>query len=148
MKTFVAVLAFNGMGTHVAMVKKNSKFAHLAGKLNGIGGHVELGESPIGAALREFHEETGVSILKDNMIGFEVQRFEILMPHEHHIYWYTCYLPHDHSLPAVNDAGEELHMVPRDWVKPGLDSMYCPNIGYLVPKAWTILTTPILDRPS
>lgn len=33
-----------------------------AGKLNGIGGHIEPGESPIGAMVREFMEETGVEI--------------------------------------------------------------------------------------
>lgn len=31
-----------------------------AGKLNGVGGHIEKGESPLDAMMREFEEETGM----------------------------------------------------------------------------------------
>ena len=43
---------------YVALIRKNRP-AWQAGKLNGIGGHIEPGEFPIDAMIREFYEETG-----------------------------------------------------------------------------------------
>lgn len=45
--------------TRVALIKKNRP-AWQAGKLNGIGGHVEEGETSLETMVREFREETGV----------------------------------------------------------------------------------------
>lgn len=42
----------------VALIRK-SRPTWMAGKLNGIGGHIEQGESPADAMVREFREETG-----------------------------------------------------------------------------------------
>lgn len=36
-----------------------------AGKLNGVGGHIEEGESPVEAMVREFREEAGVDLPAD-----------------------------------------------------------------------------------
>lgn len=46
----------------VVLIRKNRP-AWQAGKLNGVGGKVEEGESPITAMRREFEEETGVAFL-------------------------------------------------------------------------------------
>lgn len=43
----------------VALIRKNRPDFQ-AGLFNGIGGHVEVGETPAGAMVREFVEETGV----------------------------------------------------------------------------------------
>jgi 8-oxo-dGTP diphosphatase len=43
----------------VALIRKNRP-EWQAGKLNGIGGHIEEGENPKEAQVREFYEETGV----------------------------------------------------------------------------------------
>ena len=56
---YVAGFMFSGDGTDVALVRKNRP-AWQAGKYNGIGGHIEAGETPIEAMVREFEEETGV----------------------------------------------------------------------------------------
>jgi 8-oxo-dGTP diphosphatase len=45
----------------VVLIKKNRP-GWQAGKLNGVGGHVEEGEDPLTAMQREFREETGVDI--------------------------------------------------------------------------------------
>jgi 8-oxo-dGTP diphosphatase len=50
---------------HVALICKNRP-AWQAGKLNGIGGHVELGERPEVCQAREFQEETGVLTSPDD----------------------------------------------------------------------------------
>jgi 8-oxo-dGTP pyrophosphatase MutT (NUDIX family) len=147
MRTYTAVLAFTCDGQKVAMVKKNAKrFADLGGKWNGIGGGIEIGEAPASAAAREFTEETGLPITKDDLVGFEHQRFNILTPSEVHIYWYAAWLPEQVVLPPENDVGELLGLVQVRQVQP-FDPVFCPNLGYLVPKAWTYLNTEQLDRP-
>lgn len=47
---------------HVALIQKR-KPEWQAGKLNGIGGKIELGESAEAAMRREFREETGADVL-------------------------------------------------------------------------------------
>lgn len=58
---YVCGFAFDPLGQVVLIQKKRP--AWQAGKLNGVGGHVEPGEAPASAMAREFFEETGVSTL-------------------------------------------------------------------------------------
>lgn len=61
MQEYVLCFLFDKMSKYVALVHKN-KPAWQAGKLNGIGGKVEPGETADTACSREFLEETGVEI--------------------------------------------------------------------------------------
>lgn len=45
----------------VVLIRKNRP-TWQAGRLNGVGGHVEPGETPLSAMVREFTEETGVTV--------------------------------------------------------------------------------------
>lgn len=45
----------------------------VVGKYNLPGGHVELGESLLGCAIRELAEETGLSVVPDGLIGIYEQ---------------------------------------------------------------------------
>lgn len=54
---YVVGFALDNHG-RVALIRKNRP-EWQAGRLNGIGGHVEPGETPAHAMAREFHEETG-----------------------------------------------------------------------------------------
>jgi len=47
-----------------------------AGRLNGIGGHIEPGEDPLRAMIREFREETGVATTQDDWSHFATLRGE------------------------------------------------------------------------
>lgn len=67
MTQYVAGFMFEG--DRVALVVKNRP-AWQAGRMNGIGGHVEEGESPEQAMVREFFEETGVSTSTDDWKNF------------------------------------------------------------------------------
>jgi 8-oxo-dGTP diphosphatase len=62
MKTYVVGLMFDDRLEHIALIKK-TKPEWQRGKLNGVGGKIEAGESPINAMVREFHEETGALTL-------------------------------------------------------------------------------------
>lgn len=55
---YVLGFMFNNSRTRVALIRKN-KPTWQAGRLNGIGGKIEEGESPTAAMVREFLEETG-----------------------------------------------------------------------------------------
>jgi len=52
---------FDGKG-NVALIKKDSP-AWQNGRLNGIGGKIERGETPVQAMTREFREEAGAEVL-------------------------------------------------------------------------------------
>jgi len=155
---FVATLAFSASGEFVAMVKKQTKtLPHLNGRWNGIGGKMESGESPVGAAMREFTEETGIVVTKEDMVFVEHQRFVngVGVPDGRYcegdeIYWYATILPSFSNLPWVNDAGEKLRWMRVEeedmQVEPGFP--LCPNLDYLIPKAIVFLRTPYLDRPA
>lgn len=58
MTAYVEGFMFSQDGNEVALILKNRP-ARLAGKLLGIGGHIEAGERPLAAMTREFLEETG-----------------------------------------------------------------------------------------
>lgn len=55
---YVAGFMFDAYKKRVALIRKN-KPAWQRGKLNGIGGKIEPGETAIAAMVREFKEETG-----------------------------------------------------------------------------------------
>lgn len=61
MKEYVVGFLFNISETRVVLIEKKRP-AWQAGKLNGVGGKIESGESPFAAMRREFREETGVTI--------------------------------------------------------------------------------------
>ncbi len=56
-RKFVVGFLFDGNG-NVALIEKNRP-EWQKGRLNGIGGQIERGETPLQAMTREFHEEAG-----------------------------------------------------------------------------------------
>jgi 8-oxo-dGTP diphosphatase len=61
MKRYVVGFLFDPRGEIVVLILKNRP-EWQAGKLNGVGGHIEDGEEPRDAMVREFFEETGVCV--------------------------------------------------------------------------------------
>lgn len=58
---YVVGFLFDELGEHVALILK-ARPAWQAGRLNGIGGHIEKNETPLQAMRREFFEETGATV--------------------------------------------------------------------------------------
>jgi len=85
MTFYVAGLLISKDKTKVALIQKNRP-SWQAGKLNGIGGHVESDEDPLVAMHREFEEETGV---KRNSIGWRY--FSTLLGKNYHVDWYKAF---------------------------------------------------------
>jgi len=61
MKRYVCSFLFSLDRRRVLLIRKNRP-AWQAGKLNGVGGKIEPGETPREAARREFREETGMDL--------------------------------------------------------------------------------------
>jgi 8-oxo-dGTP diphosphatase len=59
-KNYVLGFAFNADRTKIVMIRK-TRPAWQAGRLNGLGGKIEPGETQLQAMCREFAEETGVT---------------------------------------------------------------------------------------
>jgi 8-oxo-dGTP diphosphatase len=102
-----------------------------AGKLNGIGGHVELGEDPYSAMSRECFEEGGLFISEDN--------------------WeYICYMEEKdffalHVFATIISSEDELKtMTDEEIVLLNMNDLITaktiPNAKFLVPMAWEHLT--------
>jgi len=60
-KLIPRTLTFLVSGDDILLTRVAAGRGGWAGKLNGLGGHVERGESPLESALREVNEETGLS---------------------------------------------------------------------------------------
>jgi 8-oxo-dGTP diphosphatase len=67
---YVCGFLFHPQHREVALVRKN-KPEWQKGKLNGVGGKIEIGESPSAAMEREFLEEAGVRINRWKLIRIE-----------------------------------------------------------------------------
>lgn len=112
---------------YVALVRKN-KPKWQAGRLNGIGGGIEDGETPFMAMKREWHEETGFA--HDNWTQFAQIHFpETIVHFFKDIVWK---LP---VFPAVNDIGELIEIWPVDIAMSELSII--PNLKWLLPMAFS-----------
>lgn len=79
---YTVCFLYTGNGEKVLLQKKNK--TQYAGRLNGVGGKIEPGETPLEGARREIMEETGANI--------------------HDLIWLgTLILPKDRGLPAGQD---------------------------------------------
>jgi 8-oxo-dGTP diphosphatase len=98
------------------------------GLLNGIGGVMELGETPPDAMRREFVEETGVTGISWKHFATEIEPFGA------YVYFYTAH--GSANLPEKNDAGELLRWVdPVDIYSHMREERALGNLHWLLPLA-------------
>lgn len=69
MNYVVGFLFSQPSGEHCVLIMKN-KPVWQKGKLNGVGGKIEEGETPLQAMVREFEEETGVKTKETDWLQF------------------------------------------------------------------------------
>jgi 8-oxo-dGTP diphosphatase len=128
MKHYVAGF-MKDFSSNVALVRKN-KPKWQAGRLNGIGGGILDGETPLAAMRREWWEETGIP--HTNWTHFAEIRFPETIVHFFKDIVWT--LP---VFPAVNDIGEAIEIWPVDIVAAMSDFSVIPNLKWLLPMAFS-----------
>lgn len=85
---------------------RTGKLSHLNGLLNGIGGHIEINESPAQAMSRECYEETGQLIPRDRWVRVYGEEYEDAI-----VYFYICKLTAEESYEMVRrELGQPLHL--------------------------------------
>lgn len=107
------------------------------GKFNGIGGRMEIGESPVGCLVREFREETGILLDKDSWTQFHMQR---QMQSGASLYFYYAVRPIDVLHAARDVTDEKLQIVRTNVVLSAFTrpedrytkNYYVYNLGYLL----------------
>lgn len=83
-KVIPAVLVYVFNEDRVLMIHRNQKSSDFhKGKWNGLGGKLEVGESPVQAAVREVEEESGLMLSPNDLSVVGVLQFPMFKPHKH-----------------------------------------------------------------
>ncbi len=127
MTKYVCGFAFEG--PNVALIRKKRP-AWQEGLLNGIGGHVEPGETFLDAMVREFREETGYDSDPRSWTPFAEWKSDTAQ-----VIFYKAYIPLlEDVLHTMTD--EKVEIIPIRMVTP----FNCiPNLAWLVPMATNII---------
>lgn len=125
MKRYVVGFLFDTGCGQVALLEKNRP-AWQAGKLNGIGGHIEDGETAREAMVREFREEAGIEIKSWEL-------FLVMYCPDAEIYFYRAFVDCDvfNGLKTMTDERVyDVHIT-------HLTKFACvPNLYWLLPLAF------------
>ena len=98
------------------------------GLLNGLGGHIEDGESSLSAMIREFKEESGVDFDAWN-------RFCELRVDEAQVSFYRGFAPDEVLAKISSTTDEEVYLYRLDKVFTNFSVV--PNLQWLIPLALT-----------
>lgn len=144
MKKYVAGFLFSSEGTYVALVRKNQP-KWQEGKLNGIGGKIEEGETPLQAMTREFKEEAGLEItdwkpfcvLKGNDDSYVQNgtQFEV--------HFFSCF--DDQVFDVKTMEKEDVRFYVTESVLG--ENKHVPNLKWLIPMALEkTLTSEVVEK--
>lgn len=122
MMEYVVGFLFDTNG-HVVLIEKNRP-EWQAGKMNGIGGKIEPGETPLPAIIREFKEETGVDF-KD------WKHFATLHGNSAKIYAFYGYADKDTFYSCKTMEDEQVGFARADRIPDNA----VPNLHWLIPAA-------------
>ena len=124
MQEYVCGFAFNSDATSVALIRKlRPKWQ--AGKLNGIGGHIEENESAGAAMVREFKEETELHVTWWQQFLWLHDR-----KHKGRVKFYRAFDVHLEKLRSVTE--ERIGVYTVSYV---LSLSVIPNLRWIIPLA-------------
>ena len=129
MQSYVCGFLFSHDLLSVKLIKKNRP-KWQAGRHNGIGGHIEEGETPEQAMVREFTEETGVDFTRWEhfcVLGDATESFRV--------WFYTGHATRD-EFEAVRSTTDE-EVVSTIWSVSQLPMI--SNLRFLIPMAHYVL---------
>ena len=127
MTEYVAGFMLEKDTDRVALVLKNRP-AWQAGKMNGVGGHIEPGETPKQAMVREFLEETGYSTAES-----EWENFTTLFGDDWRVHFFSSEGRID-ELKSTTDEEIVLVSFSQINVKNAI-----PNLTWLIPMAKSMM---------
>lgn len=113
MTSYVLGFMFNHDATHVVLIKKN-KPAFMAGLLNGVGGKIEIDETPCEAMRREFEEEAGFSVTWQPLTSLMVNDKDVM-------FVFSCFSNLYHNAKQMEE--EEIVKLPLELV--GTEGLEC-----------------------
>ena len=126
MKKYVVGFVFDKTYEKVLLIKKNRP-EWQKGKINGLGGKIEEGETSIEAMRREFLEECGLDVPIEDWFCF--CEYNIIIPESACIYFYTATVDDIHEAKSTTD--EIINVCFPDML-PG---NVIPNLKWLIPMA-------------
>lgn len=146
-KVIPAVLVYARQGDRVLMIHRNGRPDDFhSGKWNGLGGKCESDESPLEAARREFHEESGLRLPEEAFRCLGVLQFPNFKPAKSEdwvVFVFTARLEESFEPAAAKKGGEgSVHWVRIDdlarlplWAG---DRHFIPNVVAETPFVGTI----------
>lgn len=136
--------AFDVHGIFVTLIRKN-KPAWQKGLLNGVGGKIEIGETPVEAMSREFREETGLIVAQDKWTPVTEMRFRTQGATGCGIFCFAAYLYPGAVPVSTTDEIVGVFTVQDVMRHPKI----IPNLRWLVPMALRKLEgCPLDEVPS
>ena len=139
---YVVGFLFRADLEEVVLIRKNRP-AWQAGKINGIGGRVELEETPPAAMTREFHEEAGVLI--QSWFHFRTEYFIHGTQAQVH---YFAALASEKEWAALSTQTDEVLYILQLKNLPLITESLIYTLSYLIPMATVLLRQPIENIPA
>lgn len=130
MEHFTLGFVFNSEQNRVLLIEKLHP-DWMKDRWNGIGGHIESGETPLGAMIRESTEECGHSYLWEHKITFCCPGGTV--------YVYTATYP-DYKIDFEQIEDERLHV----WYIKHLPDESMSNIRAFIPLCLMDIATPLM----
>jgi 8-oxo-dGTP diphosphatase len=119
MTKYVVGFLFDTLHRYVVLIKKNRPDWQ-KGKLNGVGGHIEDGETPLDAMIREFYEETGAHVS-------DWEQFCVMYNDDFECYAFKAFVD---KFDVMTCTDEEIRLCPLHNIEPCLS-----NLHWLIPMA-------------
>ena len=130
MTRYVAGFLFADLRTRVLLVRK-ARPNWQKGKLNGIGGHIEPGETPEQAMSREFAEETGIRIDYWRCFATLIGKTDD-KPWE--VFWYVSAVAQSADYKLISQPDEPVGWYPLNTCRETMPPVM-PNLHWLIPMA-------------
>lgn len=123
---YVLGFAFSADGSRLVLLEKQSPDWQ-RGKLNGVGGKIEPGETPLACMIREFAEEAGVTTTPGQWLEFAHLSGSTFRVHAYALF--------DDTVVAAARTIEvhEIRVVPSDW--NAISDKAISNLRWLIPAA-------------
>jgi 8-oxo-dGTP diphosphatase len=128
MTSYVVGFAFSP-NLHEVMLVEKKRPKWQIGLLNGPGGRIEVGESPLDAMVREFREETGLGTHDDEWTRYASLEVDGNFVHFFYHVFVGC-MPH-----PITTTDETVVLAPL-----GMQSKWLPNLRWLIPMALNHIT--------